>query len=289
MVVDCFTFFNELDLLEIRLNILNETVDRFVLVEATRTFQNNPKPLYFNENKKRFEAFLPKITHIIVDDYPRFFSRNKSTNAWILERYQRSCIARGLTTCKGDDTIIVSDLDEIPNPEVLLKYKDRRGIQVFEQWEFCYFLNSRQKDFWYGTVMAHFRDFRHPQELRSVSKKMHGDRKKILDDKFYRFIKAVIHPIYRKPIFILPRAGWHFSFLGGVDKVIEKIEAFAHTEHNLEATKDRQFILDAMQTDKYFLIPGAKLKTIKIDETFPAYIYNNQEKYKHLINTVQGG
>ncbi|HZX73462.1 MAG TPA: hypothetical protein VFE57_03515, partial [Cyclobacteriaceae bacterium] len=84
MVVDCFTFFNELDLLEIRLNILNETVDRFVLVEATRTFQNNPKPLYFNENKKRFEAFLPKITHIIVDDYPWFFFKSKRAIAWVL-------------------------------------------------------------------------------------------------------------------------------------------------------------------------------------------------------------
>ena len=69
MIYDCFTFFNELDILEIRLNELNQVVDKFVLVEANRTFTNQKKPLYFQENKTRYQQFLPKIINIIVDDY----------------------------------------------------------------------------------------------------------------------------------------------------------------------------------------------------------------------------
>jgi len=72
-IFDCFAFFNELDLLEIRLNELDPVVDKFILVESTRTFQKQFKPLYFNENKERFKKFLPKIEHVIVDHFPTFF------------------------------------------------------------------------------------------------------------------------------------------------------------------------------------------------------------------------
>ena len=137
MIYDCFTFFNELDLLEIRLNTLNAVVDKFVLVEATLTHQGKPKPLYFDENKAKFESFSDKIIHIIVDKYPE----NTNDDAWIYERYQRNMIKEGLTNCKPDDVIIVSDIDEIPNPSKITEYKNKKGIKVFKQKMYYYFLN----------------------------------------------------------------------------------------------------------------------------------------------------
>ena len=81
MIYDCFTFFNELDLLEIRLKILNDYVDKFVLVEAAKTHSGLPKPLYFNENKQRFLPYQDKIVHISLDNMP------ESQNSWVLEKF----------------------------------------------------------------------------------------------------------------------------------------------------------------------------------------------------------
>src|ERR1035438_146655 len=137
MIYDCFTFFNELDLLEIRLNILDKTVDKFVLVEATKTHQGKEKPLHFSENKKRFEKFLPKIIHVIVDDYPEY----EGKSAWILEQHQRNMIQTGLNNCKPDDIILISDVDEIPNSDKILEYKNKSGIKIFRQRMFYYYIN----------------------------------------------------------------------------------------------------------------------------------------------------
>lgn len=106
MIYDCFTFFNELELLELRLNELAGIVDKFVLVEATQTHTNQLKPLYFQENRARFSAFRDKIIHVVVDDLP------VSKDAWVPENFQRNAIARGLVNCQPDDFILVSDLDE---------------------------------------------------------------------------------------------------------------------------------------------------------------------------------
>ena len=137
MVYDTFTFFNELDLLEIRLNELNDVVDKFVLTEATLTFQGKPKPLYFNENKQRFKSFEGKIIHVVVDQYPE----NPADNSWIYEHHQRDMIAKGLRNCLPEDTIIVSDIDEIPDPEKVKSTLTSDAIKIFKQRMFYYFLN----------------------------------------------------------------------------------------------------------------------------------------------------
>ena len=108
MIYDCFTFFNELELLELRLHELAGVVDKFVLVEATKTHSNQPKPLCYQENRSRFGEFQDRIIHIVVDDLP------DAKNAWVLENFQRNGIGRGLTNCRPDDWVLVSDIDEIP-------------------------------------------------------------------------------------------------------------------------------------------------------------------------------
>ena len=115
MVYDCFIFFNEFEQLNIRLHELNPIVDRFVLVESNQTFSGNMKPLYFAENRERWSMFLDKIIHVVVDDMPKLNNGNR----WELEHHQRKCITRGLNNCAPNDIIVISDVDEIPDPELL--------------------------------------------------------------------------------------------------------------------------------------------------------------------------
>ena len=114
MIIDCFPFFNELDVLELRLNILDSVVDKFVLVEASKTQSLIDKPFYFEDNKDRFAKFLHKIVHIKVQDYP-------NEGGWAMENFQRNCILRGLKhlDLNTHDIVGISDVDEIWNPDII--------------------------------------------------------------------------------------------------------------------------------------------------------------------------
>ena len=107
------------------------------MCESRYTHQGNPKPLYFEENKNRFEKFLHKIIHIVVDDFPQ------TNDAWVRENYQRNAIFRGLSGSKDDDIIVISDVDEIPNHKSILNYKVEDGITALEQNMYYYTLNCK--------------------------------------------------------------------------------------------------------------------------------------------------
>src|SRR5579862_2641213 len=117
-VYDCFLFFNEIELLKMRLEELDEVVDYFVLVESAETQRGTEKPFYFTENKQLFEKYLPKIIHIAVEE------RHPELGLWERENYQRNCIARGLIHCRTEDVILISDLDEIPRPSLVREVKN---------------------------------------------------------------------------------------------------------------------------------------------------------------------
>lgn len=121
MIYDCFTFYNELDLLRLRLRLLAPVVDRFVLVEMDRTQTGLAKPMFFAEHREEFREYLDKIIYVPVTDTPDFAVQYDN---WLLENYQRNAILRGLRGCQADDIIIVSDLDEIPRPEILAHLAD---------------------------------------------------------------------------------------------------------------------------------------------------------------------
>lgn len=126
-VWDAFTFFNELQVLRLRLHTLAPVVHRFVVAEATKTHANGPKRLYFNESKEDadIQAFLPQVEHLIVDDLP------DSSDRWQLEIFQRNALVRGLAEADAQDLIIVGDCDEIPNPHAvhLLRTCDGWDVQ----------------------------------------------------------------------------------------------------------------------------------------------------------------
>ena len=138
MIYDCFSFFNELDLLEIRLNVLKDVVDKFVLVEAGETHSGKTKPLYFKENESRFAAFRDRIIYVCIERFP-----DVCTTDWARENYQRNAIADGLKGAKDDDVVLVSDLDEIPRPEKIVEFAGRPGVKVFDQTYYAFYLNYR--------------------------------------------------------------------------------------------------------------------------------------------------
>ena len=285
MIYDCFTFFNELDLLEIRLNILNDYVDKFVLVEATKTHQGKDKPLHFSDNKNRFQKFLPKIIHIVIDEYPEY----EGKSAWVLEHHQRNMILKGLENCTPDDVILISDLDEIPRPERIKEYSNQSGIIIFRQTMYYYFLNcinatNSDKYRWNGTVMVSYKDIIKPQELREMSLNMGRIfHQKIINRVYWRLNKLINIDSKGIKIRFINNGGWHFSYLGGVDAIIKKLESFAHTEYNSEEFKNPERIKEAINRGEDIFGRGFSYRFVKLDDTFPKFIVDNKDKYNHLV------
>jgi beta-1,4-mannosyl-glycoprotein beta-1,4-N-acetylglucosaminyltransferase len=288
MIYDCFTFFNELELLELRLHELAGVVDKFVLVEATQTHTNKPKPLHYQENRARFSAFHNKIIHIIVDDLP------VSNDPWVPENFQRNAIARGLKDCRPDDFVLVSDLDEIPRASVVEKMSrgipfhdnwfanavhgtlnsklsqnifKRKGFRrllrknhpfvwKFQQTLYRHFINCRSEGISYGTRMVRFRDFSCAEELR------HSGHHSIKD------------------------AGWHFTWMGGVERIRQKLAAYAHQEHNQPQFDDPQHLARAINAGSSLFNQRDKLEFVPLDNSFPRYVVEHPEKFSNWIRPV---
>ncbi len=267
MIYDCFSFFNELDLLELRLNILDSVVDRFVIAEATRTHQKKSKPLYFQENKNRFAPFLHKIDHIIVDSYPTFWNSGRPRiNSWHYEKNQREHLMKGLKQCKPHDMVIVSDLDEIPNPELVKKYSQHDKDVVFEQYMFMFYFNmistskkTNEFDLWPGTVMTKFKNISTLNEVRM--KRDHKNTQAIR----------------------LPYSGWHFSYMGGVEKIITKLESYAHNEFNNEEFKSVDRIQQIISKGEDLFNPDVTNALLKDESILPEYLLKNKNIYSKFF------
>ena len=239
-IYDCFTFFNELELLELRLRLLYDFVDYFVLVEGNKTHKNSCKPFYYDIHKEEFSKYKDKIIHIKVEDMPAYHGDGD----WTIENYQRNAIMRGLVQCQPEDLILISDVDEIPNKEMIQKLKlneceieffvDKkkrflkkvatvllfpeilcrhafsinllnRTALVFEQDLFYYFMNCKSKGKWQGSILSKYKNIKTPQKLRDRRMK-------------------------------LPRiqnGGWHFSYLGGTEKILLKLNSIVDTPQGI--------------------------------------------------------
>ncbi len=197
-IFDCFTFFNELELLDLRFMVLNDYVDFFVIVEANRTHTGKEKEFIFEHNKKLFSKYLNKIIYIKVTDLPTY----SINNIWKAENFQRNCIDRGLVHAKLDDIIIISDLDEIPNPSTVLKCLTESTPVVMAQQLFYYYVNCKQNQEWYGSVISSYKNYTTPQELRNFA----------------------INSTEGKE-----NGGWHYSFMGGPEKIKEKVDNIAES------------------------------------------------------------
>jgi beta-1,4-mannosyl-glycoprotein beta-1,4-N-acetylglucosaminyltransferase len=249
MIYDCFLFFDELELLDIRLNYLDPIIDRFVIVESTKTFSLRDKPLVFQQNREKFSKFLRKIEYVIVDDF-------SSPNTWDNERYQRDCIIRGLKGAQSDDIILLSDCDEIPRIESF-RFSSLNGIVGFNQRIYYYYLNGLLNIPWVGTKAFSLETLRR----ESASK---------------------IRDTFLTSTFI--DAGWHFSFLGTPERIARKIRAFSHQELNKPEFTDLEKIKQRMQKlEDVFSRSHISMSYVTIDSSYPDYILKNLERFKHLI------
>jgi beta-1,4-mannosyl-glycoprotein beta-1,4-N-acetylglucosaminyltransferase len=213
-IIDCFTFYNEMDLLTYRLNILNDVVDYFVIVEATHTFIGKEKMLFFNENKHLFEKFHEKIIHIIVDDFPYKYPNINiyKSEQWVNENFQRDQIKRGLDKLylNDEDIITITDLDEIPDPNTLLKIKNNE-IKID--------INTLRLDFYY-------------YNLNSKIYNEVWNKTKIISFKKYKELSISCNSIRHIDCQYIDNGGWHLSYFGDSKFIKNKIEQFAHQEYN---------------------------------------------------------
>lgn len=223
-IIDCFIFYNELDMLTYRLNILDDVVDYFVLVEATHTFVGKEKPSFYQENKELFKEFNHKIIHIIVDDFPHKYPNINIVNGeqWDNEIFQRNCIKRGLDKLmlNDNDIFTVTDVDEIPDPKLLQKIKATEVIidaNILEQDFYYYNLNCKINFKWHLT--------------------------KIISYKNYKELGFSCEQIRQNMSFkIIPNAGWHLSYFGNEQFIKNKIENFCHQELNIVDFTDEKKI-----------------------------------------------
>ena len=291
-VFDCFTFFNELELLELRLESLYDVVDRFVIVEADKTHANLPKPFNFLENVDRYQKYLPKIEYVMDSSVVPY----EGVSDWSIENNQRNNIMKGLTEAEPDDLIMISDVDEFPDPATIKIIRDSftdKGlhVDVIAFYDATPFTPNRLLPFhcgiriptfldlspvgcqqkfhtyyfdwicrelpWSGTVIGKFKHLSSPQDFRNR----------------------------REALPRIVNGGWHFSSMGGVDKFLEKTRSgtdFKKISAVDPRYLDKNFLLNAMLNGEY-LLGGAKFVPCDVSEIKLPALADFVKKYPQFV------
>lgn len=276
-VFDVFPFFNELDLLEIRLNLLEPHVDFFILSEGTKNFQGGDKPLYYEENKDRFEKFNHKIIHNVVED------NNVGLHAYDRDIFQKNEIKNViLEHISNEDAVIWGDLDEVPNPEAVAELEsffENDTIYHFAQENCISYLNLVEMT---GAIQAMTPDFDYGNDRkRWLGTKVLG--KPILDK--YTMTELRSKQEREKNARIFP-GGWHWSYVGSEglsveERLIKKCECSSHPEINNEQIKNG--VSKVRENKDPIGRDYAVYHTVPVDDNYPDYIVNNIEKYSYII------
>lgn len=278
MIYDCIPFFNELDILKLRMQILDPYVDRFVLEESTVTFSGEPKEMVFAQNREMFEEFADKIIYVAVENSPM-----EGVTTHERDKFQKNQLIRGLSDCKPEDIIIFSDVDEIPKPETLVElianFEPGKIYHLAQRMFYC-FLNMEEvsgnllsitgefpgvgKRQWLGTKICSFSEL--PEEgivyLREVSPE---------DPRSVRVADG----------------GWHFGYMGGdgerdvAKRIGVKVKAAAHQEYNSKRYLNEA--VDRLLCGEDIFDRDAKFVRVPIDNSFPAYLRANRKEYDFLI------
>jgi len=270
-IYDCFMFNNEIDLLNIRLNILNQYVDYFVIIESAETHSGIKKKLGFDIEK--FSEFRNKIIYGVIEKFPENFS------AWEKENYQRNYIAQFLNKADDDDFIIISDLDEIPNLENINLENVNEKIIIFQQRLFFYKLNFGELiPSWHGSRCIKKKNLRNPQWLRNL--------KTFKKYKFFRLDKIYFSTNYEHNFRVIENGGWHFTWMGDIKFIKNKLKSFAHTELNKLEINNDEFLGNCIKNMKPLeQKQKLELRKLSLNKDFmPEYILKNLKKYKHMLS-----
>ena len=284
-VYDCFMFFNELDTLEMRLSIHDPFVDYFVICEAAVTHSGIVREPLFEKHmhEKRFSKFLPKIKYILLPSMPDDYNdiplieehtkRDKAYNKMVgwynssdyvsktnlgqcREWWQRDSMIQELVDCTDDDIIMISELDELYNPDTvkeLFKNLDPDHTYGARMNSYYYYINLLKETHWVGGRIATYKKF---STFRTS------------EFRHYRDI-------------IVAKGGWHFSYQGSIEQIKQKLMSFCHY-----VTEDSQILKDLEERITEFNDPfgrDGKLKRVEIDNTYPQYLLDNIDHYKHMI------
>ena len=293
-IFDCFMYFDEEMILDLRLNILNKYVDYFVIVESTFTHRGEKRELKFNQNK--FEHFKDKIIYLIYDQIPENIedintkdtenekSRKLIMNAVFRENGQRNFISKGLKNAESEDIVLISDVDEIPNLNNLNFNQINQKIFLFEQDMFYYKFNLKLPNLlWKGTKGCRKKNLKSPQWLRNIK-----DRK---------------YPFYRIDAFfsekkfinckIIKEGGWHFTNIKTADEIKHKLKSYLHhiefdknpltTNEIDQIIKDKIPVYDLSADKRQNKLGGNKLENYPI-QNLPKFLIDNLEKYKEWID-----
>lgn len=280
MVYDCFQFFNELDILLLRMRVMNDVVDKFVISESTVTFSGVKKPLYFQENQEMFAEFKDKIIHKVVDDSPM----GPDTNAFMRDGHQKRAVARGLEGAQPDDVVIFSDVDEIPNPEavkwVLDNFDDSKIYALAQRNFYCY-MDMEEKSGNLLSVTGEFEGFE-------------GRDRKWLGTKICKYsmlqnyTTEQLRDKQQKHLMVrVPNGGWHFSYMGGgrnesvEQRVKHKIKSAAHQEYNNRSTLSK--VKGNIKNHQDIFGRASDFQIVPIDESYPVYLREHLDEYRYLM------
>ena len=287
-------FFDEEMLLDLRLNIMAEYVDKFVITESTYMHSGKSKKLIFDINK--FHKFKDKIIYIVVDEEPADITDIKQNdtlnekqikmtiNAKKREMYQINKTQEGIIKADYNDMIIVSDIDEIPNLEKIDLKNINNKLIFFKQKMFYYKLNLFYKSFpWYGSKACKKKYFITPEWLRSLKNKRYS---------FWRFDTFFSKGKY-KDIYLVNDGGWHFTNIRRPEDLENKLLNFLHHVDYQQSGLSLEDIKRLMKEKKVMYHhsidkkgnkwgDGEKLEKINIDE-MPKYVIENTKKYNSWL------
>ena len=263
-VYDCFTFFNELEITEIRLQEMFDVTDYFVIAESNMPHSGKPKEYIFENNIERFAPWMSKIRYIKVDDMP------DTSDSWVRERFQRDALARGLYDVAPEDLIITADCDEIPRAEAIEMIKEdtngyTRYILTIPMFQYKINYMKHHDLAKQPNIMVTRGDvFTNPQREREFT-----------------------FPWIPKPedIVAIDHGGWHFTYFGDDQHAITKIQNFAHTESDTPEMIARHNI-NWFIKNKYGHHGNGhheRFEYVQVDDYFPECITKNLDKWQHMI------
>ena len=267
-LIDCFMYFDEDLVLDIRLNTLKDKVDKFIITEATKNHAGENKKLNFKIDN--FSKFRDKIRYIVVDDLP--INVKSPKKSWhenhVRDQFQRNAIERGYKDFNDEDLIMISDIDEIPDPKKLDEFNPKNKFACFLQKNFqskINLLNITNED-WPGTKICQKKYLKSPQWLRNIKTK-----------------RKPFWKIFSKKIQIINNGGWHFSFLKDPESIRNKIISYSHQEYNTKEFTNTDLIKKKISMGEDLFQRKIKYKKIEIDDSFPEYIFKNKGKFKDWI------
>ena len=263
-IYDCFQYFDEDHMVDLRLNILNQYVDYFVISESTKTHQGENKKINFDI--KKFAKFKDKIKFIVAD-YSREINFKKHIGGESpIEQHQRNSLIRGIEDASSEDLIILSDSDEIPDLTKLNEINNDKKFIAFSQKMFMYKINLQNIDEsnWIGSKITKKKNITTMQNLRNLKFKKYP---------FWRIDKYNLQTI---------NGGWHFSFLQTSGQILNKIKSFSHGEFNINNVNQKIIEQKILKNEDIFGRDITLKKTL-LDSSYPSYILENKEKFSKWI------